>query len=435
MRTKIKILIIALTLFTFYKADGQTTDAYIGFSPYSLFGVGDLLNQGSANTLSMGGISTGVRDVRYINFINPAAVTAREQQSFMMDFGINVDNNYYASKTSDGTLAKTANNIFNMHHIVMSFPIYRNSAFKFGIQQYSGSGYKFLTYEPNDEIVSQVGDVKYSRIGQGGIYQAFVGAGVTLFKRLSLGVDGQYYFGTINRYSNLIFNSNTAYNSVYSGWTFTPRGFSAKAGLQYEQPIGNQYSVVLGATYQLGTKMGGEATRYAYTTINSEQDTITNNVTKIDFMDLPEEISVGFSVSKRDQWLIGFDYVRSDWRSTKMQATPGVAFSPALSQKFKVGFELTPNRYDVRYFMNRITYRAGIYYDQSYISIGGHQITAEGITLGCGIPVFRYYNAIALGLDFGRRGTLEDNLVRENYFKINVSFNLHDIWFIKTLYQ
>lgn len=435
MRQKIRVLAIVFSLFAFINVSGQTTDAYIGYSPYSLFGVGDILNQGSANTLSMGGISTGVRDIHYINYINPAAVTAREQQSFMMDFGFNVDNNYYASKASDGSVLNNANNIFNMHHIVMSFPIYRHSAFKFGIQQYSASGYKFITHEANDEIVSQVGDVKYSRVGQGGIYQAFAGAGVTLFKRLSLGIDGQYYFGTINRYSNLIFNSNAAYNSIYSGWRFVPRGVSAKVGVQYEQPIGSQYSLVVGATYQLKTNMDGDATRYAYTSISTEQDTITNKSYKIDFMNIPEEISVGVSLSKNEQWLIGFDYVQSDWRSTVLQATPGIDFAPALARKYKVGFELTPNRYDVRYFMNRVTYRIGAYYDQSYISIGGRQITAEGITLGFGVPVFRYYNAISVGLDFGRRGTLEDNLVRENYFKINVSFNLHDIWFIKTLYQ
>ena len=67
--------------------------------------------------------------------------------------------------------------------------------------------------------------------------------------------------------------------------------------------------------------------------------------------------------------------------------------------------------------------------------LNGQQVNATGFTLGIGIPVFRYYNSVNLGIDFGQRGTLDKNLVRERYFLFTVSFNLHDIWFIKPLYN
>ena len=57
------------------------------------------------------------------------------------------------------------------------------------------------------------------------------------------------------------------------------------------------------------------------------------------------------------------------------------------------------------------------------------------MTLGVGIPVFRYYNSINFGVEFGQRGTLKGNQIRERYFLFNISFNLHDIWFIKPLYN
>ena len=62
-------------------------------------------------------------------------------------------------------------------------------------------------------------------------------------------------------------------------------------------------------------------------------------------------------------------------------------------------------------------------------------MTATGLTLGMGIPVFRYYNSINFGIDMGQRGTLKGNQVRERYFLFTISFNLHDIWFIKPLYN
>jgi hypothetical protein len=40
-----------------------------------------------------------------------------------------------------------------------------------------------------------------------------------------------------------------------------------------------------------------------------------------------------------------------------------------------------------------------------------------------------------VGLELGQRGTLKNNLVRERYFLFTLSFNLHDIWFIPTLYN
>ena len=50
---------------------------YLSFTPYSIFGVGDLAQQGSAYNRSMGGVGVASRNVRYLNSLNPAAVTAR----------------------------------------------------------------------------------------------------------------------------------------------------------------------------------------------------------------------------------------------------------------------------------------------------------------------------------------------------------------------
>jgi hypothetical protein len=49
--------------------------------------------------------------------------------------------------------------------------------------------------------------------------------------------------------------------------------------------------------------------------------------------------------------------------------------------------------------------------------------------------VFRYYNSLNFGVDIGQRGTLKSNQIRERYFLFTISFNLHDIWFIKPLYN
>ena len=96
--------------------------AYGAYTPYSIFGVGEIAKEGNAYTKSMGGTGIATRNRRFINYTNPAAVSARDSLAFMADFGLEQKNTIY----TQGDL-KSANNTFNIHDFVMSFPIYRSS--------------------------------------------------------------------------------------------------------------------------------------------------------------------------------------------------------------------------------------------------------------------------------------------------------------------
>lgn len=428
-------------LFTAIPSSAQTIAADGGFTPYSMFGIGSLVRPGTSYNLSMGGIGIGDRNYRYINYINPAAVTERQAQSFMLDFGVEQGNVYYTANPATaigGTgseLLKSVNNTFNMHHIIVSFPIWKSSAFKVGIVPYSNVGYKFITTESDDEMVAEAGDIKYSKIGQGSIYRTFIGAGATFWDRLSVGADLQFYFGTINRYSSATFTTNTSFRSINSGWTFVSRAISGKFGLQYKQPLVGNTSATIGVTYDLATAFRGENIRYAYGVSSSGKDTVFHRNTPLETMSVPSELGVGFTIRNTEKWMVGFDYTRSNWTNYFLEETPGVDIKPTIAQAFRVGFEVTPNRYDIRYYLKTLTYRAGAYYEQNYFTLNGFPITRQGITFGVSFPVFRYYNAVTFGIDIGQRGSVADNLIRERYFLFTLSFDLHDIWFIKTLYQ
>ena len=421
-------------------ASAQELTADTGYSPYSLFGLGQLSGQGTAYNATMGGLGLAVRNNRFINVMNPAAVTAREAKSFMMDFGVTENNVIYSADaavscdpSASGRL-HSANNTFNMNHIIFSFPMWQKAAFKVGIMPYSSVGYSLRSFEQSDDLIAEVGDVQYYRIGQGGLYKAFLGAGVTLWDRLSLGVDGQYYFGNIVRYSYANFTTGSVYRSINSGWDNYLSGVNAKFGLQYEQPLGRKLALTLGATCQLGTNLSGESRRFAYG-VASATDTITDVTTPLAGYRMPMELGAGFTLRSADRWTVGFDYTRQDWSSTAFDATPGVNFAPACQQSFRLGAELTPNRYDIRYFFKRLTYHGGLFYEKGYLSLNGHQVEDRGVTLGVSIPVSRYYNSISLGVTAGQRGTVDDNLIRETYVTFNIAFSLHDIWFLKQLYE
>jgi len=96
-----------------------------------------------------------------------------------------------------------------------------------------------------------------------------------------------------------------------------------------------------------------------------------------------------------------------------------------------LGIEVTPDPDALRGYFNRVHYRLGGYYSNSYLSIRGEQIKDYGITFGVGLPFKGTKTTFNLGMVLGQRGTLDNNLIKENYGIINLSFTLHDFWFFK----
>lgn len=430
--------ILLLTVFLIISVCASAQDGTYGaYSPYSIFGIGDISKEGTAYNKSMGGTGIANRNRRFINYMNPAAVTARDSLSFMADFGLTESNSVF--KQGD---IKSAHNTFNIYDFVMTFPIYKSSAFMVGITPFSDMGYDFSSIEKDPEIIGNTGNITYDSYGTGSVYQVFAGAGVTFWKRLSLGAEMIYYFGNLDKITNMDY-SNSSYRSVNSGSELMVRGLTGKFGLQYEQKIAGEVSVVVGATYRMGTNMKGYSTNYRYANQSSVTDTLKYSVDTLarSGIRFGDEIGVGIAVKGGERWSAEFNYLRSDWSKSGFDNAPGFSaigdsrFSSTVSQSFRAGFEIVPNRNDIRYYLKRCSYRAGVYYDQAYYKLDGHNVNSMGITLGVTLPVFRYYNGISLGLDMGQRASTRNNMIRERYITFNIGFNIHDIWFRKVQYN
>ena len=436
-----KILLISVFMLIGVCASAQD-GTYGAYSPYSIYGVGEVSKGGTAYTRSMGGVGIASRNKRFINITNPAAVTARDTLSFMADFGLVQKNTLF----SQGDL-RSAKNTFNIYDFVMSFPIWKSSAFMVGITPFSDVGYDFSHVEKDPSIIGHTGNITYDSYGTGSVYQIFLGAGATFWKRFSVGAELIYYFGNIDKVVNMDY-ANTSYRSINSGNDIAVRGVTGKFGLQYEQKLGGDVSIIAGATYRLGTNLTGYSTSYRYANQSSVSDTLNFRVDTLKGSGLKfgDELGVGISVKGGDKWAAEFNYTRSDWTQSGMGSAAGFAvkgnmnFTPAVSQSFRAGFEIVPNRNDIRYYLKRCAYRAGVYYDQEYYKVNGNDIHTYGITLGVTLPVFRWYNGISIGVDFGQRAfnprtAAESNVVREQYVSFNLGFNIHDIWFQKPRYN
>ncbi|MBO7643747.1 MAG: hypothetical protein J6S62_02140 [Bacteroidales bacterium] len=419
---------------------GLGAQTYGSYTPYSIFGVGDMATAGTAYNKSMGGVGIAARNNRFINPLNPAAVTARDSLSFMADYSLFQDNKIFRQGNS-----RSASNTMNIGDLIITFPIWRSSAMSLGVTPLSSTGYGYSYNVTDPSIIGRTGNISYTAAGRGGVYQAFAGAGVTFFKRLSVGAQFIYNFGKIQKSFTESF-SNSSYNGATNGHTIQINAPAGKVGLQYEQPLGKNASLTLGATYRTPAKLLGRVESYRYSTGTAATDTLYHNLSVPGAVSLASEQGIGLCFRYADKFMVELDYTRSDWRKSGMDKTEGFtgnlttgpgrsSFTTSVSEAYRLGFELVPNRNDIRYYWRKIAYRAGAYWKNEYYLLDGAPINSYGITLGATLPVFRWYNGITFGMDFGQRGSLKDGLVRETYFNFSVGFNLFDIWFQKFSYD
>ena len=130
-------------------ANAQTFGSY---TPYSVYGVGDLASPGTAYNKSMGGVGIASRSHRFLNPLNPASVTARDSLAFMVDFSLYEDNKIFRQEDM-----RSASNTMNIGNIIMSFPIWKSSAMMLGIMPYSDTGYGYGYLVSDEDIIGRTG--------------------------------------------------------------------------------------------------------------------------------------------------------------------------------------------------------------------------------------------------------------------------------------
>ena len=433
------IFIIAISLFLMtglysYAQNGEE----VSFTPYSIYGIGDIYQQGGAFNRGQGGVGVATRNKRFINYLNPAAVTARDSLSFMADYGLLNENRIMYQ----GDI-RSANNTFGVSNLAISFPVYKSSAVMLGVSPYSTTKYGYYMPVSDQNIVALAGPTYISSTGEGGMYKLFASAGVTFFEKLSVGVEAIHYFGDIEKNSKIVF-TDQSYNGISSGYNLHLKGNTAKLGLQYETSVG-KYFLGVGATYTFATGMKGEVSDFSFSsnssvdTVRFETDVLDNMSDKLRF---GSEFSAGISLRSGEQWRAELDYSISGWDKSGFDNQRGFSvkgstvFSSTVSESIRAGFEITPNANDIRYYFRRCTYRAGVYYNKAYYKLDGNDVNSFGITLGGTLPVFRLYNGLTFAVDLGQRGSLKyANSVLERYVNISIGVNIHDIWFQKYRYN
>lgn len=403
------------------------------FSPYTFYGIGDITTPGNAILRSMGGAGIGFRSAYSINSMNPASYSMIGQNSFLFNFGMEGINVY-----SKNAATNTSFNTFNVRDVSIEFPVTRGLGIAFSVTPYSQVGYRVSKVDTRPDVVSDLGYVAYNYDGSGGVSQFKLGAGWEIIPRLSIGADMIYYHGKINRaFSASItsFTGSDVYYSVMGQDDERVGSIKADFGLQADLINNDKNRLTLGATYELGGPLKTKVTRIVPSGNVITGDTISyENFTSA--FALPSTVSVGVYYHN-NKMSLGADYAFSDWANKNApDVDNGVAFRN--TNTIRLGGEYIPSPGDVRSFFRRISYRAGLRYGDYYMTIRDQAISEKAITFGVGVPLgMTGLSMMNLGVELGQRGTLKAGLVKENYVKFSVEFNMfgEDYWFVKYKYD
>ena len=452
-------VVVATTLLAILgigSASAQGDAAISAYSPYTMFGIGELHTIGTAQSRAMAGVGVAWRSTQMPSIANPAGYSATLQKSFLFNVGIegnflqNVQKQYNAGGTYTG-LAKNGKNSVNIHEIAVQFPLAKRLGMGLSLMPYSSVGYKMSFLDQSPEIAGNVGASSYTYSGDGDVTEVKLGVGWEPFKKFSIGISAKYYWGKITHsYISAVDNSFVGqgnYYSVVGTDEYVISNFKFQVGLQWDAISSDKHILTFGATYDYGGGLRPKVTKSLL--LNNTYETSVYREEGVSQMQLPHSVKAGF-VYQNPKIIASAEYEFQAWGSGNKgrfeeKVNNNMTVKYVDTHTAKVGFSYTPNRFDVRNYFNRISYRVGFRYSNYYQLYNNHSIPQYAVTAGFGFPLkFMGTSSIDVCLEYGLRGSHalmntspKIGMIRQDYFKVGLGFSLfgEDYWFVRPKYD
>jgi len=392
-------------------------------SPYSYYGIGDVRFKGTAENRAMGGLGI-LNDSVHINLQNPAAYSALKLTTFAVGGSHNTTNLRTSNAAENATRT-------TLDYLALAFPAGK-FGFGFGLIPYSSVGYKIR----NTSLDQNTPGRQYT--GEGGLNKVFLGAGYSITKNFSLGVDMHYNFGNVetkNLFSmpNIILGTRELNTSDLSG-------FNVNLGMNYTQKINKKYDFLASVTYTPESTLKSQNERKIATVLiytdREEVADVENTIPVADSeLTLPSKLAFGAGFGQKAQWFVGAEVTlqESSKFGSRFNDITNIAYED--SKRFTLGGYFTPNLNSYSSYFKRITYRAGLKYENTGLIVSNVAIKDYGMSLGVGLPVGGPFSSLNVGFEYGRRGTTASNLVKEIYGNVFLSLSFSDKWFVKRKYE
>ncbi len=433
MIKKLLFVVIAFSAINIQAQEGTS-------SPYSFYGIGSLKFKGTVENRSMGGLSI-YTDSIHVNLRNPASYAGLNLTSFggqnrPVKFTVGGSNSSLKLKTDDAE-EKTASTTFD--YMALAIPMGK-FGLGIGLMPYTSVGYKLESYDGED--------ITNRYRGEGGLNKAFLSIGYQLTKDLSIGVDANYDFGNIQN-SSIVF----LYDSDGNPLQFQSReenrsdlsGLNYNFGLSYKKMISPKLELITGITYSPEFNLSSINQR-AFSSIiinsftgteliqNTLDDTLSEDEKETD-LTIPSKFSFGAGLGQPKKWFLGAEYTSQKTSEfyNDFLGSAGSVYEDGST--ISIGGFIIPNYKSLTSYWKRVVYRAGVKIENTGLNINSETINEFGMSFGVGLPVGRVFSNTNFGLEIGKRGTTNNNLIQENFVNFQLSLSLNDRWFERRKYD
>lgn len=402
-------------------------------SPYSRYGIGQIVERGFGRNHAMGGTGIAQRTPYHLSNINPASHTSITQNSFLFDVGVNSRISQYST-----ALQQQMNYDTNVGYVAMAFPISKWWYCHAGLSQVSTVGYNISRV--NDLGALGTNEAIYK--GSGGINQVYLSNGFKFAKHFSVGINAAYYFGPIEQSVNSQITHSEGKSILDIQKKVIVKDFYFNYGVQYFDSLklfgkGLKYS--LGIVFDNKTEINAyrinEVTKMLNINNIPSSETLLNDTISEGAIEMPMRFGVGFSLHKGNQLTFSADYKMQKWSDCQFF---GENEPVTDSYFYSAGLEYTPNP-RAKHYWKQMKYRFGFQYSNSYLNLpvngsSSHNQTDYSMSFGMGFPLRNSKSMISVanfGIEFGQRGTTDNNQIKESYILMSFNLSLHGIWFIK----
>lgn len=411
-------------------------------SPYSFYGIGSLKFKGTAENRSMGGLSI-YSDSIHVNLRNPASyggsnLASLNNESRLVKYTVGGSHSSL-DLNSNSSSGKTTTTTFD--YLALSIPIGK-LGFGFGLLPYTSVGYRLESINGEDVLTNRFK-------GEGGVNKAFLGFGYQLTNDFSIGIDANYNFGNIQNnavqfvYDDegvpLQYQSRESNRSDLSGLNFN-------IGLSYNPMINEKLQLTSGLTFSPKADLTSSNDRIFETIVinNTTGQEFAINEIKADLeadglkkttLTLPSKTAFGVGIGQPRKWFVGAEYtfLKTSQFSNRIFNIENTTFEDAST--ISIGGFFIPQYNSFNRYFKRTVYRAGIRFENTGLKILNESINEFGISFGVGLPVGTFFSNANLGVEIGKRGTTNKNLVQEKFINLQISLSLNDRWFVKRKYN
>ncbi|QCX40755.1 hypothetical protein FF125_20770 [Aureibaculum algae] len=419
-----KLIVLSLILLSFKGFTQKNNN-----SPYSFFGIGEETPQKTVEEMSMGEIGGAFNSSYQLTFTNPAALAYLQYTTYT------IAGENKSISINDGTNKGSASTA-SLSYFALGIPIGNKGGVSFGLQPNTTVGYS-LTEEFKDAD-GDLTEINFFE-GSGGTNRVFLGFGYKLLKNVSIGLEASYVFGTIE--NSLLNRRNGVQLATMHTTNSELRGFTAKAGLQYSAKVSDKLILKTGAVFHLKNNLSNEGDELLFSLVNtndgtvSPRDTLVNNSFDDDIKKpLNTILSVG--LGQENKWYAGLEYsFHNAIDFTNGVLADNTRLSHDKMSRVSVGGYYIPKINSISSYWKRITYRAGFNMRQTGIAINNDKVNDLGMSFGVGLPIGKQLSNLNLGFEFGKRGEINNSLIKENYFNFRLGLTLNDRWFVKRKIQ